>query len=440
MKRLVSILLLLSLLLCGCTSVEKAGKAGDFFFYFPAEDPYETGGFISVERTFGETMPETEELLSMYFLTDVPEGGKPLLPQGWKMSSWELQSGQLTLYFEGADASYIEESQALACLTRTFSQREDVYRIKLCPPGDREPLLLSDKDLMVEDMGMFPREELVLYFPDEEFRYLHRETFVVDSLAEEDKPAYIVSRLLEGDETGEHHSCIPSGTKMLGIQVENGVCTVDLSSEFARKMPQQFHIARLAVYSIVNSLTELEGIRTVDIHVAHSSMERLRHMDMSKGLQRDESLFGGGSGYDGSIYPYAIENGLLVEVPVWIREDPAYSLEEQLIRALLEFESEHFIRHSIPKGTSLLSVRMAENTCVVDLTAEFTDLSENLYSQTLAIYSMIATLSTLPYVDAVEILVEGNRPQHHTDIFRELRTVDEKWFAEGEYRNFSDVN
>ncbi len=428
--------MLLSLLLCGCGSVEKTGKEGDFSFYFPSEDPYGAEKFLSVEKTFGEERPNLEELLSMYFSTEVPEGGKPLLPQGWKMSSYELQGGQLTVYFTGKDASYIEESQTIACLTRTFSQLEDVHRVKLCPPGDREPLLLSDNDLLLEDMGMFPREELVLYLPDEEFRYLHRETFVVDSLAEEEKPAYIINRLLEGSGTGEVHSCIPAGTKLLGIQVENGVCTVDLSSEFAREMPQQFHIARLAVYSIVNSLTELDGIRTVDIHVAHSSMEQLRYMDLSKGLQRDESLFAGSNGYDGSIYPYAMDSHLLVEVPVWIREDPAYSLEEQLIRALLDYEGEHFVCHSIPEGTDLLSVRMAENTCVVDLTAEFTDLTANPRSQRLAVYSIVATLSTLPYVEAVEILVEGNRPQYHTNMFREIRTVESKWFAEGEYRFF----
>ena len=433
MKRVISVLLILCFLLCGCGPTEQGAKTEAFCFFFAPEDPHETEEFLRVETKLGEPLPALEDVISLYFSTAVPEGGRTLLPKGWELSSYEIQTGGvLVLYFTGTEASPVEESLTLACMTRTFSQLEEIYRVKLCPPGDREPLLLADNDLLLEDMGMFPREEIILYFPDEELRYLRRETFMVDSLPEGDKPTYIVNRLLERSKTGESYSCIPTGTKLLGIQVENGVCTLDLSSEFVRNMPKRFHTVCLAVYSIVNSLTELEGIRTVDIQVAHGSVEQLRYLDLSKGLQRDESFLWGNSGYTGSIYPYATDSGLLVEVPIWIREDPEKSPEEQLIQGLLDYESEHFVRHSIPEGTSLLSVRMAENTCVVDLTAEFVDLAENHSSQTLAVYSIVATLSTLPYVEAVEILVEGNRPQYRSGLLGEVRTAKAEWFEEGE--------
>lgn len=434
MKRMICILLILSLLLCACSSGEREEKTERFSFYFSPENPYGGTEFLTLEATFGEEIPPLEELIPLYFSTEVPEGAKPLLPKGWKLSTYDLQTGgQLVMTFVGTEAAYIEESRTLACLTRTFAQLEDVHRVKLCPPGEREPLVLSVNGLLMEDMGMFPREEVVLYFPDEDLRYLQRETFMVDSFAEGDRASYIVNRLLEGSETGEVRSCIPTGTKLLDIRVENGVCTVDLSSEFARNMPKQFRIAHLAVYSIVNSLTELEEISTVDIRISHSAEERLGSLDLSKGLQRDESLLAGNSGYDGSLYPYDMDSDLLVEIPIWIREDPNKSTEELLLAALLEYHSEHFVCHSIPKGTSILSVRMAENTCVVDLTAEFTDRSANVRAQRLAVYSIVATLISLPYVDAVEILVEGNRPQYLTHILREIRTAEPDWFAEGEW-------
>ncbi|MBR4309292.1 MAG: GerMN domain-containing protein [Oscillospiraceae bacterium] len=433
MKKVISIFVLISLLLCGCGSVENPKSEGNFFFYFPPEDPHGVGNLLAVEQDLGENLPSAEELLSLYLGAETPMGGRSLLPEGWRLDSYELQSGgQLVLYCSGADATAIEESLTLACLTHTFSQLEEVHRVKLCPPGDREPLVLSDNDLLLEDMGMFPREEIVLYVPDEEQRYLKRETFMVDSIAEGDKHVYIINQLLERNRMGEAQACIPTGTGLLDIRVENGVCTVDLSSEFVTGMSEKFRVAQLAVYSIVNSLTELEGIRTVDIKVAHSSMEQLRYLDLSKGLRRDESLIAGNSGYDGSIYPYALDSGLLVEVPVWLKEDPKLSREEQLIRALLEYEGIHSVCHSIPRGTALLSVRMAENTCVVDLTAEFTDLAENARSQELAVYSIIATLSTLPDVEAVEILVEGNRPQFASEYLQEVRTVNGEWFENGE--------
>ena len=431
MKRILAVLLLMSLLLCSCGT--QTGEKGEgFLFYFPPEDPYGGTDFPTVEIEFGEEIPSVDALLSMYFSQEPPEGGRPLIPRGWSLSSFELQTGGLLeLYFSGQSASAAEESLALACITRTFAQTGEVGRVKLCPPGEREPLLLSVNDLVLEDMGMFPREELVLYFPDENMRYLQRETRMVDSIKEEDKPAYIVDCLLEEAGTGKFHGCIPAGTRRLDVHVENGVCTVDLSSEFARNMPTEFRTACLAVYSIVNSLTELDGIRTVDIHVAHSSLEQLGLLDLSKGLQRDESLFAGNSGYDGSIYPYAEESELLVEVPVWLSGESELTLEEQLIRALLDYEGEHMVRHSIPEDTSLLYTRMAEDTCVVDLTAAFTDKATDRRSQELAVRSIVATLSSLPHVKAVEILVEGNRPQYYDDALGDVRTGEESWFRNG---------
>ena len=435
MKRVVAMILLIGLLLCGCGG-QRVETEGDFLFYFPPEDPYGGEDFPTAAKTFGENIPSMDELFSLYFSQEIPENGKGIVPKSWSFSGYELQTGGLlVVHFSGSKVSSLEESLTLACLTRTFSQIEDVRRVKLCPPGGSEPLLLSVNDLLLEDMGMFPREELVLYFPDEKMRYLQRETRMVDSLAEEDKPAYILSCLLEEATAGKGHGCIPEGTKLLDIDVENGVCIVDLSSEFVKYMPEKFRTAQLAVYSIVNSLTELEGIRTVDIKVAHSSLEQPGLLDLSKGLQRDESLFATGSGYDGSIYPYAVDDELLVEVPVWLPGNSELPIEEQLIRALLDYEGDSMVRQSVPGDTSVLYARMAEDTCVVDLTSAFTDRVVDYRSQELAVRSIIATLSSLPHVKAVEILVEGNRPQYYRDyrdVLGDIRTVSEDWFREGE--------
>ena len=431
MKRLLMILLLFVFLLGGCTSVEQETTGGGFLFYFPGQDPHMGDGFVTMERVFGEERPPLGELIRIYFSADTPSGGKPVIPTGWSYESHGSQTdGLLILNFSGETVSPIEESLALACMTRTFLQVGEIRRIKICPPGDSEPMILGLDDLLLEDMGMFPGEEIVLYFPDEQLRYLRRVTHKVDSNTEDEKYVYIMNRLLDRSGESAPNTCIPRGTRLLDISVENGVCTLDLSSEFVVDMPRDFKIARLAVYSIVNSLTELEGIQTVDIKVANSPLEQIGLLDLSHGLQRDESIITGSGGFDGSIYLYDVYSELLVEVPIWIREDPDRSVEEQLIRALLSYESPHLLRHSIPTGTTLLSVRMAEDTCVVDLTAEFITLSEGYTSQKLSVRSIVATLSTLPHVNAVEILVEGNRPRYQSNTLRDIRQTDPSWFAE----------
>ncbi len=431
MKRLLMILLLLMFLLSGCTSVEQESTEGGFLFYFPGEDPHVGDGFVTMERTFGEELPPLGELIRIYFSAEIPQGGKPVIPTGWSFASHGSQTdGLLILNFSGKTVSPIEESLALACMTRTFLQIGEIRRVKICPPGNRDPMILGLDDLLLEDMGMFPGEEIVLYFPDEQLRYLRRVTHTVDFDTEDEKHAYIMNRLLERSGESAPNTCIPRGTRVLDIRVENGVCTIDLSSEFVVDMPADFRTARLAVYSIVNSLTELEEIQTVDIMVAHSPLEQIGLLDLRHGLQRDESIITGNGGFDGSIYLYDVNSKLLVEVPVWIRQESDRPVEEQLLGALLSYESPHFLRHSIPEGTSLLSVRMAEDTCVVDLTAEFINLSESYTSQKLSVRSIVATLSTLPHVNAVEILVEGNRPQYQANTLRDVRQTDPSWFEE----------
>jgi spore germination protein GerM len=431
MKRLLMIILFLGVLLCGCTTAETDPAESGFLFYFPNEDPHVGSGFTTVERDFGGEVPPLGELIRVYFSMATPQGARSAIPTGWSFASHGSQTdGLLILNFSGRTVSPIEESLALACMTRTFLQVSEIRRVKICPPGDREPMILAADDLLLEDMGMFTREEIVLYFPDEQLRYLRRVTHMVDADTETDKSAYIMNRLLEREGEAAPNTCIPRGTRLLDIEVENGVCILDLSSEFVRDMPRDFRTIRLAVYSIVNSLTELEEIQTVDIKVANSPLEQLGLLDLSHGLQRDESMITGNNGFDGSIYLYDVNTKLLVEVPIWIRGETEQPMEEQLVRALLNYESIHLLRHSIPKGTSLLSVRMAEDTCVVDLTAEFINLSEDDISQKLAVRSIVATLSTLPGVNAVEILVEGNRPRYWVASLRDIRQVDPSWFAE----------
>ncbi len=428
MKRLLSILLLAGLLLAGCGPVEQETSREGFLFYFPGEDPHKADGFVTVPGSFGETVPPLVELIRIYFSASVPPEGRSVIPAGWSFDSHGSQTdGLLILNFSGKSVSPIEESLALACMTRTFLQVEEIRRVKICPPGGREPMILSGDDLLLEDMGMFPREEIALYFPDEQLRYLRRVTHMVDSVTEEEKPAYILNRLLDREGEATPNTCIPQGTRLLDIQVENGVCTLDLSSEFVIDMPNDFRTVRLAVYSIVNSLTELEEIQTVDIMVAHSPLEKIGLLDLGQGLQRDVTFVSDSGGFEGSIYLYDVGSELLVEVPLWIRKEPDKSVEEQLLGALLRYEGKHLVRHSIPEGTALLSVHVAEDTCVVDLTAEFTDLSESFDAQKLAVRSIIATLSTLSHIHGVEILVEGNRL---ADPLREVRQTDPSWFAE----------
>ncbi len=420
MKRFFAVLLLLALLLTGCQSVGQGNSGTPFVFCYPAV----SGGETLVEQTvyFSEGLPMLPELVQQYIQSVPPEGAVSAIPDDWKAEkAAELVDGVLLLSFQGGDATEIEDSIAAACLTRTFSAVDGVRSLCLTLPGREEDLMISQDDLLFSDTSMLPKQEqIVLYYPDENLRYLLRETRTVEAMAAEDKPAYIIRQLLES----KPHSCIPYGTRLLNLWVENGVCTVDLSGIFLRDLKNDFATERLAVYSIVNSLTELEEIHTVNLWVAHAPIGELKWLGSATGLLRDDRIIRTEGGVDAFLYAVCGAEDLLVPVPVSLQELSA----EALVQSLLSYEMTVGSSY-IPRGSKLLSVRMNGGDCVVDLTAEFIDGCGDERQERLALRCLIATLCALPEVERVELLIEGISPAFQATELQYVHTTEANWFA-----------
>lgn len=65
-----------------------------------------------------------------------------------------------------------------------------------------------------------------------------------------------------GENTGLKGT-IPKGTTLRSVSIKSGVATVDLSKEFVDKHPGGAAAAKLTLYSVVNSLTELKEVEKV---------------------------------------------------------------------------------------------------------------------------------------------------------------------------------
>ena len=434
-KRFTCLLLAALMLLCACREDTPQEESTGFLFYYPAKDVSygESGALCSQDAGFDVTAVEPEELLSRYFSSVPPENGRSPLPEVWSLRSVSLKSATANVIIYGTPVSALERSLSATCIAMTLLQLDSVQRVSITTPGAVEPLLLSENDVFLTDTGMLPQEEmLTLYFPDDRRRYLVRETLSVEAMDDTDKPAYIMRQLLSARERGQLTSCIPQGTQLLDISVENGVCTVNLSSEFQTGMERSFTAERMAVYSIVNSLTELPEITTVDLWVAGAPLERLDRMELSSGIVRDESLFSLPASkdlLDVTLYPACGDDGLLVCMPQQLLLDGEHSTAELLAQALIDFEGKNGVRSCIPAGTKLLSLRIEGGNCVVDLTREFLDGCTSAVEETMAVRSVVATMCTLPEVNSVEILVEGIEPAFRDETLRVLHRTDSKWIA-----------
>lgn len=426
--RIWSVFLLCALLLTACAPAAAPSEDAEaFVFYFPAAAPSDGKVFVTLAVSEETAALPLAALLEAYLGTQ-PPAEAAALPEGWFLLSVETDAALCSLNFTGRTVSPAARSLACACIARTLLQRDGIQRVSIQTPGSDTPLLLSAGDILTQDTGMLPQEEqMTLYYPDSENRYLLRQTRTVQAADPTEKPADIVRALLSEGLL----PAVPAQTQLRSVTVEDGVCTVDLSAELTERR-YSFAEERMTLYALVDSLTELPQIHTVDLWVEGAPLERLNWLELSSGLMRDETLLYDATDpdlNDRTLYAVCGENDLLVGIPMQLEPSETLTLPEQVLTALIAYEGVGGIRNPIPAGTKLLSVRMENRTCIVDLTGEFLDGCSDAFDEQSAVRAVVATLCALDEVSSTEILVEGLEPAYRSAHLLRVRQPAVEWFA-----------
>lgn len=133
--------------------------------------------------------------------------------------------------------------------------------------------ILMQKNIEEESVEMVELQgKVALYFKGKEAMKLEKEYRNVSiERIRENMAKTIVEELLKGPMNEELYRIIPEDTKLLGVEIDDCVATIDLSSEFVTKQEGEAN-ALLAVYSIVNSLTEITEIESVKFKIDGTEM------------------------------------------------------------------------------------------------------------------------------------------------------------------------
>jgi len=110
--------------------------------------------------------------------------------------------------------------------------------------------------------------EVTLYFAGytETDFYLEPETRKITD--DENLYEKVLEELVKGPDNKELYPTLPSSTKINSVTVENGLAIVDLSKNViidTTEIPHSSNTELLAIFSIVNSLTEFEDVERVKI-------------------------------------------------------------------------------------------------------------------------------------------------------------------------------
>lgn len=222
------------------------------------------------------------------------------IPPGTRLLDWRLDhSGLLRLELseEYGELTGVDLTLADYCITLTLEQIPEVEQVIITAGGD-----LSDRrhsqSLTADQVILTGAEEqpvevpVALYFPRSGGRGLGLEerTFLV---TEGDVLVEIVTRaLLEGPTSAGLTSLIPEETTLISARLEDGVCYVDVSSELVELMPEGEDAQTLVLYSLADTLGNLDSVESVVLRVEGETLTRYGAVEFGGVLEPDFGMVG----------------------------------------------------------------------------------------------------------------------------------------------------
>ena len=115
------------------------------------------------------------------------------------------------------------------------------------------------------EINTYEKVDLNLYFAAENGKHLVKVLRPVEYNSNISLERLVVEKIIGGPEDEELHPTVNPGTKIISIAVKDNICYVNLNKEFL--ITQNDVLPEVPVYSIVNSLIELQNINKVQISV-----------------------------------------------------------------------------------------------------------------------------------------------------------------------------
>ena len=266
---------------------------------------YLDSGYSSLVRGKYEGDADTdmyELLTALSIVTDDPSA-RGIGELGVSTIGRGVESGVATVSLSGEYDALDVAGQTLvrAAVVKTLVQLDDVSGVKFMLGelpltdhlGAEVPVMTSDS--FVSNPGLVVSDEnslqFVLYFADAEENCLRSISREVSKNTDASREQIVIEELIAGPTTGNFRSVMPEGTKVNSVSVADGLCYIDLSNDFLTgNSPVGMN---LTVYSIVNSLAELNSVRKVQILIDGNVTEITRDgVDLSQVFSRNLDIVG----------------------------------------------------------------------------------------------------------------------------------------------------
>ena len=435
MKRLLCLLLaLLLLVLSACRREEAPAPQQPFSFYYRAahtDYESETGPLGMETRDLGERPLSMTELFTLYLAGPADASLVTPFPRGLELQSATLVGATLTLRLSGEYASLqgVDASIADACIVRTALGLTNIRSVRIVSEQDGEVLrsvTLDGSDVLLVDRQVdTDTQELTFYFADAEGRYLLSEKRTVPAMPEAKLAQYLVEQLLLGPRSNGLYPTMPEGAVLLDINVEGGVCAVDLSAEFLQSRGPDDPAPHLTLLSLANTLSALDNVDQLQLYVEGSAEGAFSVFSLNTPWFAENRAVGPVHPelreFDGTLCLPVGEDGLLYPLTLCVRYASSETQPEALLRTLLGFTPQNGLSNPLNGLPMPTQLRVENGVCELRLPADAFDALDKPARET-AQRILTASLCQLPEIDRVRIFV-GDAAQQLPE------TPAPSWFA-----------
>lgn len=150
---------------------------------------------------------------------------------------------------------------------------------------------IADEDIVVGTGAGEQRElSVTLYFYNKEASYLKKELRKVSASSNETLEKYVVEELVKGPKDSKLAATLSTDSKLISIQTKDGICFVNFTSDFVTKNTGSSAQETGVIYSIVDSLTELDEVDKVQFLIDGKKTDSFGSFAFNEPFERDETL------------------------------------------------------------------------------------------------------------------------------------------------------
>lgn len=291
----------------GCANNHKYRSSGMEIYYISNEklvtEQYQNN------HNRGEQL--VEELLGKLTRQGEVKGNNSAIPEEVSVQGYSIVDGIAKVDFNQKyyELSPKRELLCRAAVVLTLIKIKDVEYVAFtvnnepCKGKDGRLLNAMDETDFVSDIGNKkekPASDFVLYFANEDGTELKEYNMHNVSYGDRTKEQFVVNQLIEGPKEEGYSVTISPKVKVLSIVTANNICYVDFDENFLTEQSQV--PGKVVVYSIVNTLSELDEVHKVqlsvkgetaveyknEISLAHPFIGNLDIIEQAENVESDE--------------------------------------------------------------------------------------------------------------------------------------------------------